>query len=550
MEQIAVLGAGYWGKNLIRNFNQLGILASVCETDKERLEWLGKEYPDIDLTDDFGEVLNNEKIQGVAIALPAVHHYQFAKRVLEAGRDVFVEKPLALKVEEARDLIDLAGEKQKILMVGHLLQYHPAFIKLKSLVEGGQLGRIQYIYSNRLNLGKIRREENALWSFAPHDISMILSLAKEKPHEVNAVGGYYLHESIADVTTTHMSFPSGIRAHIFVSWLHPFKEQKLVVVAEKKMAVFEDTQPWEKKIALYPHSLDWKMGMPVSVKAEPAYVEIEPLEPLKSECRHFLDCMKSRSNPLTDGEEGYNVLEVLELAQQSLSLRAPVKSAGKAELREQEYFIHQSAFVDKPCRIGKGTKIWHFTHILKNANIGANCILGQNVSIANDVTIGNNVKIQNNVSVYTGTVIEDDVFLGPSCVLTNVNNPRSQVNRHSLYEKTLIKRGATVCANATIVCGTAIGRYAFIAAGAVVTRDVADYAFIKGVPGRQEGWMSRHGHKLTLPNKEGMLICPESGLRYKVQEGKLRCMDLGEDEPLPEEMRRGNLPYRESKIEE
>jgi UDP-2-acetamido-3-amino-2,3-dideoxy-glucuronate N-acetyltransferase len=212
------------------------------------------------------------------------------------------------------------------------------------------------------------------------------------------------------------------------------------------------------------------------------------------------------------------------------------------------YFKHESAFVDEPCTIGEGTKIWHFSHVMKNARIGSKCILGQNVSIANDVVIGNNVKIQNNVSVYTGTIIEDDVFLGPSCVLTNVTNPRSQVNRHSLYEKTIVRRGATICANATIVCGISVGRYAFVAAGAVVTKDVPDYAMIVGVPGRQKGWMSRHGQRLSAPDARGIMVCPESGFRYKETEpGILRCQDLDEESPLPENLSQGTKLYDEFK---
>lgn len=202
--------------------------------------------------------------------------------------------------------------------------------------------------------------------------------------------------------------------------------------------------------------------------------------------------------------------------------------------------IHESAYVDEPCTIGEGTKIWHFSHVQSGAFIGKNCVMGQNVNIGNDVIIGNGVKIQNNVSVYTGTTIEDDVFLGPSCVLTNVSNPRSQVNRRSLYEKTLIRRGATIGANATIVCGVTLGRYCFIAAGAVVTKDVPDYALIMGTPGRQTGWMSRHGHALKNPDPNGIMTCPESGLRYQLSNDQtLKCLDLDEEAPLPEELAKG-----------
>ncbi len=219
---------------------------------------------------------------------------------------------------------------------------------------------------------------------------------------------------------------------------------------------------------------------------------------------------------------------------------------GQAGVSSQDYFVHETACVDQPCEIGAGTKIWHFCHIMKGAKIGERCILGQNVCIAGGVVIGSNVKIQNNVSVYAGTVVEDDVFLGPSCVLTNVTNPRSQIVRHDLYEKTVLRRGATVGANATIVCGTVLGRYCFVSAGAVVTRDVLDYALMVGVPARRVGWMSRHGHRLNHPDSDGVLTCPESGLRYReVTPGVLRCLDLDEHAPLPESMRMGTRSYRE-----
>lgn len=208
------------------------------------------------------------------------------------------------------------------------------------------------------------------------------------------------------------------------------------------------------------------------------------------------------------------------------------------------FFQHETACVDAGAVIGEGTRIWHFCHVTKGARIGAGCILGQNVFIADGVRLGDNVKIQNNVSIYTGTEIEDDVFLGPSCVLTNVTNPRSQVVRHDLYEPTLIRRGATIGANATVVCGLTIGRYAFVAAGAVVTGDVPDYALIVGVPGRRRGWASRHGIPLPLPDRDGLTVCPESGLRYHLEGEVLRCLDLDEDAPLPEDLRQGGVSYR------
>ena len=214
----------------------------------------------------------------------------------------------------------------------------------------------------------------------------------------------------------------------------------------------------------------------------------------------------------------------------------------------KEYFVHESAYVDQPCEIGKGTKIWHFCHVMKGAKIGENCILGQNVNVAGDVVIGNNVKIQNNISIYSGVIIEDDVFLGPSCVLTNITNPRSQIVRHGLYEKTVFRRGATVGANATVVCGIELGRYCFIAAGAVVAKDVSDYALMAGVPARQAGWMSRHGIRLPGPDANGIMVCAESGYRYReVEPGVVKCLDLDEDAPLPADQAVGTKRYDDLK---
>lgn len=209
------------------------------------------------------------------------------------------------------------------------------------------------------------------------------------------------------------------------------------------------------------------------------------------------------------------------------------------------YFVHESSYVDEGAQVGEGTHIWHFCHVMGKCQIGRKCNLGQNVLVADGVTLGSNVKIQNNVSLYTGAVVEDDVFLGPSCVLTNVTNPRSQVLRHSLYEKTVFRRGATVGANATIVCGIELGRYCFIAAGTVVTRNVPDYALVMGVPGRQTGWMSRHGVRLSHPDGEGVMTCPESGYRYReVEPGVLRCLDLDEELLLPADKAVGERLYR------
>jgi UDP-2-acetamido-3-amino-2,3-dideoxy-glucuronate N-acetyltransferase len=311
------------------------------------------------------------------------------------------------------------------------------------------------------------------------------------------------------------------------------------------MAVFDDTAA--DKLVLYPHRVEWKDRVPTAVKAEAVSVTLAAEEPLRNECREFLDCIESRRVPLTDGREGLRVLNVLSACQQALS-QVKTRPAAPDPTPVLSYFVHPTAIVDQPCEIGAGTKIWHFSHVLPGAKIGECCIFGQNCQVAGDTIIGNNVKVQNNVSIYAGAVIEDDVFLGPSCVLTNVTNPRSQVNRHSLYEKTLIRRGATIGANATVVCGTELGRYSFIAAGAVVAGDVPDYALMAGNPARRIGWMSRHGHRLVDPDADGVMFCPESGFGYKeIDPGVVRCIDLDEDAPLPKNLSSGSRSYDEFK---
>ncbi|MBW1738491.1 MAG: Gfo/Idh/MocA family oxidoreductase [Deltaproteobacteria bacterium] len=297
--KVAVVGAGYWGKNLIRNFDSLGALGAICDTRKEALKEFIKTYPNAQATDSFQSILEDTSFETVAIAAPAEKHYQMVKESLLADKHVFVEKPIALHEAEGIELHELALKKKRVLMVGHLLQYHPAVIKLKQLVSDGELGKIQYIYSNRLNLGKIRREENILWSFAPHDISVILSLTGEMPERVTSTGARYLHQKVEDVTLSSLSFPSGIRAHIFVSWLHPYKEQRLVVVGDRKMALFDDVEP-EDKLLLYPHSIEWKDHVPVPNKKEAEKVQIERVEPLREECRHFVDCVVRNLKPKTD----------------------------------------------------------------------------------------------------------------------------------------------------------------------------------------------------------------------------------------------------------
>ncbi|WP_447600834.1 Gfo/Idh/MocA family oxidoreductase [Nitrospira sp. Nam80] len=514
--RVAVVGSGYWGKNLVRNFHDVGALAGICDSNDETLCRFAEQYPGCRMYRSFGEVLSDPSVPAVAIATPAETHANLVREALLAGKDVCVEKPLCLSVETGESLVALAKTQGRILMVGHLLWYHPAVLRLKELIDDGELGRIQYIYSNRLNLGKIRREENILWSFAPHDISVILGLLEDMPDAVHAQGGNYLHQRIADVTVSLLSFPSGVKAHVFVSWLHPFKEQKLIVVGDRKMAVFDDLDK-QDKLTLYPHSIEWKHQLPVPSKAEGQSIPLDALEPLRAECRHFIDCVTTRRTPRTDGEEGLRVLRVLQQCQDSLDVRPFLSSPAEPSVRRVAqppgYFAHESAFIDEGVEIGKGTSIWHVSHILKGTKIGKGCKIGQNVVVGPNAVIGDGVKIQNNVSVYEGVTLENGVFCGPSMVFTNVLNPRSEIPRMMELRPTLVKQGATLGANCTIVCGHTIGRYAFVGAGTVVTKDVPDHALVIGTPGRVAGWMCQCGVRLKM--KGASLYCVECRKRYR-----------------------------------
>lgn len=312
--QVAVVGCGYWGKNLVRNFRNLSALGMVCDETAQGRATAQELAPESTVVATIDDVLLSD-VSGVVIATPAETHYDLASCALRGGKDVMVEKPLALTESQGVDLVKLAEQHGRILMVGHVLEYHPAIVQLLRLVQSGELGTIFYIYSNRLSLGKIRREENILWSFAPHDIAVILRMVGEMPSTVSANGGNYVQPAIADMTVTNLLFPSNVRAHIHVSWLHPFKEQRLVVIGSKKMASFDDVA---KKLVLYDQRVEWREGEPIPVKGHGDAIEFAEDEPLRVECQAFLDAIQTRRRPLTDGESGIRVLRVLQAAQSSL----------------------------------------------------------------------------------------------------------------------------------------------------------------------------------------------------------------------------------------
>lgn len=316
--RVALVGCGYWGKNLCRNFNALGALARVVDfTESGRVE-ARKLSPQAVVTSSFEDALTDSSIDAIALATPAGTHAELSIRAMEYGKDVFVEKPMALTLEEAEVMKDLSEKEGRVLMVGHLLEYHSAILKLRELITRGELGHINYIYSNRLNFGKVRTEENALWSFAPHDVAVILRLMGMTPIEASATGGSYLTKGLSDVTVSNLRFENESRAHIFVSWLHPFKEQRLVVVGSSKMVIFNDVAPFGEKLELYPNSVKFEGKMPVLRKEDAQFVEHDDTEPLYEECSHFLECVSTRATPLTDPSSGIEVLKVLNACQLSM----------------------------------------------------------------------------------------------------------------------------------------------------------------------------------------------------------------------------------------
>jgi len=322
-KNIAVVGCGHWGKNLVRNFAELGSLSALCDPDHEVAKKLASQYEVKNLS--FVEILSDPAIEGVVLAVPAPLHASMAIKVMNTGKHAYVEKPLAMNNLEAQKMIASAEENGVRLMVGHLLQYHPIFIALRTLVESGEIGALQYIYSNRLSFGKIRSEEDVIWSFSPHDISMILSLTGQEPETVRVESSSILQPNIADIATVHMEFKSGLKAHVSASWLHPFKEQKLVVIGDRGMAVFDDIKPWAEKLALYSHVVESSGGLPTLEKAEVKYLEVSQSEPLRNECQHFVDVVSGNIMPLTNGEEGLGVLNVLSAASLSESTNEAVR---------------------------------------------------------------------------------------------------------------------------------------------------------------------------------------------------------------------------------
>lgn len=516
--RIAVIGCGYWGSNLSRVLFQLGVLDTICDLDSNLIARLKNKYPRVKFTSNYLEVASDKDIDAVVISTPTQTHFELGKEFLLAGKDVFMEKPLALNLADGKELCRLAERNGRILMVGHILEYHPAILVLKKLIETGKLGKIQYIYSNRLNLGRIRKEEDILWSFAPHDISVMLFILGRMPLSVSVSGGNYVNHKIADVTVSSLAFPNDIKGHIFVSWLHPFKEQKLIIVGNRRMVLF-DNSCGKGKLHIFNHTIKNKGDLSFLKKKEAEQVFIaDKREPLLLECAHLIRCLKTRRIPRTSGNRALKVLEVLEACEKSLLEHRSVFISRNNSINSR-FFIAPSSIVEPGVMIGSGTKIWHFSHVMKGAKLGRNCNIGQNVFIGSGAILGERVKVQNNVSVYEGVQMQNDVFCGPSVVFTNVKNPRAEISRKNEYLDTIIKKGATLGANSTIICGNSVGEYAFVGAGSVITKEVPNHALVYGNPAKLKGWVCRCG--CILKFRKESLFCPICHNRYKISKGKV-----------------------------
>jgi UDP-2-acetamido-3-amino-2,3-dideoxy-glucuronate N-acetyltransferase len=501
-KRVCVVGAGRWGKNHIKTLFSLDCLAGIVEANADVRAEFKEKYSDVMTFANIRDAIR-EDFDGFTVATPAETHFEIAEFIISHKKHVLVEKPLTLKAKDARRLKELAEENDVNLMVGHLLLFHPAIRKIKELIESGKIGKFQYIYSNRLNLGTVRTEENILWSFAPHDMSIFQYFIGSLPLEVVSRGGAFLQPHIHDSSMTVLTYPDNIVGHIFVNWLHPFKEHRMVVVGSKGMLSYEDSSD-DKNILFYEKGIDWIQGEPIKRDGPTENIPYDKAMPLTEELKYFAEHTNGEPIGIADAQNGVEVLEILEKASESLL----TGESQKSEVGSQDFFAHHSAEIDEGSAIGSGTKIWHFSHILSGSSIGKNCNIGQNVVIGPDVTIGRGCKIQNNVSVYKGVTLEDGVFCGPSMVFTNIYNPRAEIRKMDQVRPTLVKRGATIGANATIVCGVTLGRYSFIGAGAVVTKDVPDHALVAGNPGKQIGWVCECGERLT--DDIECLVCGKS----------------------------------------
>ena len=456
---IGIVGAGYWGKNLVRDYYSSGHLRAICDKESVVLSRLHKLYPDIKYTtEDYTDLLEDSLITAIIISTPSPTHFELASKALKANKDCFIEKPMSFSVYEADKLIALAKEYECILMIGHILQYNPIIKQIYTMVADGIIGDIKYIRTSRMNTRR-NSKESVLWSLGPHYISLIVGLIG-MPISVSVSDNCYSADNVPDIATIILRFTGNRYANVYIDGISPYSEQKLTIVGTTNTIVFDALNK----------SIIYK-------KEQSPYIKSSPFgdkTPLQIECEMFINHCRTRTTPITDGYEGRQVVEILEAAHNSMD------EGGSIQLMSTSYTVHPSVFIDNGARIGAGTRIWHYSHITSTAVIGKNCTIGQNCYIAG--YIGDGCKVQNNVSIYDGVVAGDNVFFGPSCVLTNDINPRCAKPKHGKYKSTLRENDVTIGANATILCGITLGRNSMIGAGAVVVKPVLPGTTVVGNP--------------------------------------------------------------------
>jgi UDP-2-acetamido-3-amino-2,3-dideoxy-glucuronate N-acetyltransferase len=511
---IGVVGVGFLGTLLTHQFLDLGMLSILCDKQPARA---GAEFPGVRVTNSLHDVLRIPEVRAVVIATPTETHGALVRQALLAGKHVLVAAPLTLDATEAQTLFHLASEKKLRLTVALPLLHASGVAALLKLMHSGSLGRISSITSHRLRPPAARREANAAWSFSAEDLSILLLLAGETPHAVRSLGDFEHYSQIAAATFSALEFPSGLAALSLVSWLHPVPAWHCTVVGDQATAVLETDAAKHNRLTVFP----------AEVHANPPQqIPLSGTNPLRILCKQFverLDDWKPGNNE-GQGVDWMQVQQVLAKAQRSLECQT---QARLPSMRHPGVFVHPTAVVDEGVTLGQNVRIWHFCHILHDCNIGEQTNIGQNVMVGPSVNIGARCKIQNNVSVYPGVTLEDGVFCGPSMVFTNVHIPRATIPRMAQALSTPVRTGATLGANCTIICGNEIGEYAFVGAGAVVTKPVPPHALVVGNPAHQIGWVCRCGMRL-----DQNFVCNDCKEQYEFSDGKLRhvaCMSTSKE---------------------
>ncbi len=515
--RVCVVGAGRWGRGHVQALQELGYLEGIVEPDAVTRAELTRLHPSVQLFATLDDALV-EDFDGFTVATPAETHYNIGRRLLSRKKHVLIETPLALTSEEALHLKTLAEQHHVHLMAGHTLLFHPAIQRITTLIDKGTIGPLQYMHSHRIAPEAQRPGKHGLWGFSPNDLAVFQFLIGRYPSTVMGHGGAPGRPGEYNTTVTMLTYPNGVMAHSFVSWLHPVRSHRLVVVGVKGMLLYDEAVTGGK-VFFYEKSLNWISGEPIPEEEPTAVFPCADTPSLVAELQYFVEHFDARTSPsVNNPQSAVDVLEIIESA-----ARCETKNSAYNGKQRQEttYQAQTTSIVEPGASIGEHTQIGHFSHIQAHAQIGAKCTLGQNVHIGEHVQIGNHVKIQDNVTLFEGVELEDYVYCGPSMVFTNVIRPRSKHPRRGrgMYEKTLVRTGASISANATILCGITIGRYAMVGVGAVVTTDVSDYALMMGAPAQRVGWVCECGE--VLADSDDKAVCRQCGLHYQCKNGQL-----------------------------